>query len=63
MSAVYSSVSGSVVLDRKEDSLKIRLNISSAFVAGMGEDLALDVGDAYNIALLVFFPGYHPPPK
>jgi len=60
MSAIYSSVSGSVILDRKDDALKIRLNISSAFVAGMGEDLGLDVGNAYNIALLVFFPGYHP---
>ena len=35
-----------------------RLNISSALIAGMETELHLDEGNYYNIALLVFFPGY-----
>lgn len=39
-------------------SLLDRTNISLAYIAGMDEDLALDVGARYNIALLVFFIPY-----
>lgn len=34
------------------------INISVANVIGMGEELALTGNNHYNIALLVFFPGY-----
>lgn len=39
-------------------SLLDRTNISSAYIAGLEEDLRLDIGARYNIALLVFFIGY-----
>lgn len=39
-------------------SLLDRTNISSAYIAGLGPDLQLNVGDRYSIALLVFFIGY-----
>lgn len=39
-------------------SLLDRTNISSAYIAGLAEDLRLDIGARYNIALLIFFPGY-----
>ncbi|OAL45688.1 phthalate transporter-like protein [Pyrenochaeta sp. DS3sAY3a] len=35
-----------------------RTNISNARVAGMGADLALQVGDRYTIVLVLFFPTY-----
>ncbi|OCT49794.1 putative transporter [Cladophialophora carrionii] len=35
-----------------------RVNISNARVAGMGEDLRLDIGNRYTVALVVFFPPY-----
>ncbi|KAF1836511.1 phthalate transporter-like protein [Decorospora gaudefroyi] len=35
-----------------------RTNISNARVAGMGEDLRLDIGDRYTIVLCLFFPTY-----
>ena len=35
-----------------------RVNISAARVAGMGEDLGLEIGQRYTIALVVFFPPY-----
>ncbi|KAH7346080.1 major facilitator superfamily domain-containing protein [Pyrenochaeta sp. MPI-SDFR-AT-0127] len=35
-----------------------RTNISNARVAGMGRDLALQVGDRYTIVLVLFFPTY-----
>lgn len=39
-------------------SLLDRTNISSAYIAGLADDLSLDIGARYSIALLVFFPGY-----
>ena len=39
-------------------SLLDRTNISAAYIAGLAEDLRLDIGARYSIALLVFFPGY-----
>lgn len=39
-------------------SLLDRVNISSAYIAGMAKDLELGVGSRYSIALLMFFPGY-----
>jgi MFS family permease len=39
-------------------SLLDRTNISAAYIAGLAEDLQLAVGARYNIALLIFFPGY-----
>ena len=39
-------------------SLLDRTNISSAYIAGLEEDLGLDIGSRYSIALLVFFIGY-----
>jgi MFS family permease len=39
-------------------SLLDRTNISSAYIAGLGEDLRLTIENRYNIALLVFFIGY-----
>lgn len=39
-------------------SLLDRTNISTAYIAGLAEDLDLDVGSRYSIALLVFFVGY-----
>jgi MFS family permease len=39
-------------------SLLDRTNISSAYIAGLAEDLELSVGSRYNIALLIFFIGY-----
>jgi hypothetical protein len=36
-----------------------RINISVANVIGMGEELVLTGNNHYNIALLVFFPGYY----
>ena len=39
-------------------SLLDRTNISAAYIAGLAEDLRLDIGARYNIALLIFFPGY-----
>lgn len=39
-------------------SLLDRTNVSFAYIAGMGKDLQLAVGDRYNIALLVFFAPY-----
>ncbi|VUC37779.1 unnamed protein product [Clonostachys rosea] len=35
-----------------------RINIGSAKVLGMQEDLNIDAGSRYSVALLVFFPGY-----
>ena len=35
-----------------------RTNIANARVAGMGTDLALNVGDRYTVALVMFFPTY-----
>ncbi|OAG40778.1 hypothetical protein AYO21_05076 [Fonsecaea monophora] len=35
-----------------------RVNISNARIAGMGEDLDLDVGNRYTVVLVVFFPPY-----
>lgn len=39
-------------------SLLDRTNISSAYIAGLEEDLQLQIGSRYSIALLVFFIGY-----
>lgn len=39
-------------------SLLDRTNISAAYIAGLARDLRLDIGARYNIALLIFFPGY-----
>lgn len=39
-------------------SLLDRTNISSAYIAGLEEDLGLNIGSRYSIALLVFFIGY-----
>ncbi|PSN61739.1 retrograde regulation protein 2 [Corynespora cassiicola Philippines] len=39
-------------------SLLDRTNISSAYIAGLAEDLRLDIGARYNIALLIFFVPY-----
>ncbi|KAH6621950.1 major facilitator superfamily domain-containing protein [Boeremia exigua] len=39
-------------------SLIDRTNIANARVAGMGADLALNVGDRYTTALVMFFPTY-----
>lgn len=39
-------------------SLLDRTNISTAYIAGLSEDLDLAVGSRYSIALLVFFVGY-----
>ncbi|ETN39961.1 uncharacterized protein HMPREF1541_06188 [Cyphellophora europaea CBS 101466] len=39
-------------------SLLDRTNISAAYIAGLSEDLRLDIGARYNIALLIFFIGY-----
>lgn len=39
-------------------SLLDRANISTAYIAGMGQSLDLAVGSRYSIALLAFFPGY-----
>ncbi|KAF2018172.1 MFS general substrate transporter [Aaosphaeria arxii CBS 175.79] len=39
-------------------SLLDRTNISAAYIAGLAEDLRLDIGSRYSIALLVFFIGY-----
>ncbi|CEL07812.1 hypothetical protein ASPCAL10966 [Aspergillus calidoustus] len=39
-------------------SLLDRTNISSAYIAGMAQDLELSVGARYNIALLLFFVPY-----
>lgn len=39
-------------------SLLDRANISAAYIAGLGEDLRLDIGTRYSIALLVFFIPY-----
>lgn len=38
-------------------SLLDRTNISSAYIAGLALDLRLDIGERYNVALLVFFIG------
>jgi hypothetical protein len=38
-------------------SLLDRTNISSSYIAGLDKDLKLNVGNRYNIALLVFFIG------
>ena len=35
-----------------------RTNISAARISGMEEDLGLDIGNRYTIALVVFFPPY-----
>jgi hypothetical protein len=35
-----------------------RVNISAARISGMDEDLGLDIGNRYTIALVVFFPPY-----
>ena len=35
-----------------------RTNISAARISGMEEDLRLDIGNRYTIALVVFFPPY-----
>lgn len=35
-----------------------RVNISAARISGMEEDLRLDIGNRYTIALVVFFPPY-----
>ncbi|EMD86532.1 hypothetical protein COCC4DRAFT_167009 [Bipolaris maydis ATCC 48331] len=35
-----------------------RTNISNARVAGMGQDLRLDIGERYTIVLVMFFPTY-----
>lgn len=35
-----------------------RVNISNARISGMEEDLRLDIGNRYTIALVVFFPPY-----
>lgn len=35
-----------------------RTNISAARISGMAEDLRLDIGNRYTIALVVFFPPY-----
>jgi hypothetical protein len=35
-----------------------RVNISAAFISGMEDDLRLDIGNRYTIALVVFFPPY-----
>ncbi|KAF2473587.1 retrograde regulation protein 2 [Lindgomyces ingoldianus] len=39
-------------------SLLDRTNISAAYIAGLAEDLRLDIGSRYNIALLIFFVPY-----
>ncbi|KAF2678947.1 MFS general substrate transporter [Lentithecium fluviatile CBS 122367] len=39
-------------------SLLDRTNISSAYIAGLAEDLHLAIGSRYNIALLIFFVPY-----
>jgi len=39
-------------------SLLDRTNISTAYIAGLAEDLGLNIGSRYSIALLVFFGGY-----
>ncbi|KAF2188408.1 retrograde regulation protein 2 [Zopfia rhizophila CBS 207.26] len=39
-------------------SLLDRTNISSAYIAGLAEDLRLHIGSRYNIALLIFFVPY-----
>ncbi|KAF2107374.1 retrograde regulation protein 2 [Lophiotrema nucula] len=39
-------------------SLLDRTNISSAYIAGLAEDLGLAIGARYNIALLIFFVPY-----
>ncbi|KIW14984.1 hypothetical protein PV08_07771 [Exophiala spinifera] len=39
-------------------SLLDRTNISTAYIAGLAEDLDLHIGSRYSIALLVFFVGY-----
>lgn len=38
-------------------SLLDRTNISSAYIAGLAQDLRLGIENRYNIALLVFFIG------
>lgn len=35
-----------------------RVNISAARISGMEEDLRLDIGNRYTVALVVFFPPY-----
>ncbi|KAI1608869.1 major facilitator superfamily domain-containing protein [Exophiala viscosa] len=35
-----------------------RINIGSAKVVGMADDLKLDVGNRYSVVLLIFFPAY-----
>ena len=35
-----------------------RVNISAARISGMGDDLGLEIGSRYTIALVVFFPPY-----
>ncbi|KIY02455.1 uncharacterized protein Z520_02594 [Fonsecaea multimorphosa CBS 102226] len=35
-----------------------RVNVSNARVAGMGEDLDLEIGNRYTVVLVVFFPPY-----
>ena len=35
-----------------------RVNISAARISGMDEDLRLDIGNRYTVALVVFFPPY-----
>lgn len=39
-------------------SLLDRTNVSSAYIAGLEEDLGLETGSRYSIVLLVFFIGY-----
>lgn len=35
-----------------------RVNISAARISGMADDLRLDIGNRYTVALVVFFPPY-----
>ena len=35
-----------------------RVNISAARISGMADDIGLDIGNRYTIALVVFFPPY-----
>lgn len=39
-------------------SLLDRTNVSAAYIAGLADDLGLEIGARYSIALLIFFPGY-----